>query len=218
MENRKIKLRDKKYIESTEYEEWMMTKRLSDGEEINGAQRMSPNFRFRLFEENGLGAWRHWGSYENRELIAKFAYNPELKGIDFGGGRGPISPHADIVDPYFREKYGLMSKYPTLDFYEDETIDYIWSSHTLEHVLHPMSIVKEMRRVLKKGGTLLLLLPAYTCRRWWPGLCTTHKHIFCLGFDFERAISIDFLLEKLGFSIIKAYYCGDMSIFIHAEK
>jgi len=109
-------------------------------------------------------------------------------------------------------------KYPTLHFYKDNSIDYIWSSHTLEHTKNPVGILKKMYEILKKGGTLLLLLPTYTCRRWRPNPANTHRHIFCLDDDDEESISINILLENTGFSIIKAYYCGDNSIFIHCEK
>jgi SAM-dependent methyltransferase len=39
------------------------------------------------------------------------------------------------------------------------TFDVVFSNHSLEHVLHPILALKEMRRVLKPGGKLILVLP-----------------------------------------------------------
>jgi SAM-dependent methyltransferase len=40
-----------------------------------------------------------------------------------------------------------------------ETYDFILSSHSLEHIANPVKALKEWIRVLKKEGTLLLILP-----------------------------------------------------------
>ena len=39
---------------------------------------------------------------------------------------------------------------------EDESVDFIVFSHVIEHLYHPIQILKEACRVLKKGGKLLL--------------------------------------------------------------
>ncbi len=40
-----------------------------------------------------------------------------------------------------------------------ETYDFVCSSHTLEHVANPLAALEEWLRVLRPGGTLILLLP-----------------------------------------------------------
>jgi len=42
---------------------------------------------------------------------------------------------------------------------EDESFDYIYSSHTLEHVIDAGESLKNWWRVLKPGGYLLLYIP-----------------------------------------------------------
>lgn len=213
-----MKLKGKKFLESTKYTEWMIKYRMKNEYKIGSARICSKNFMHRMGNEYGLGAWRHWGTYENRELILKYTHNPNLKGIDFGGALGPISPYADIVDIVRRTNYGLTIKTPNLSIYADNSIDYIWSSHALEHTDNMVKILYKMKDILKPNGTILFLLPAYTCRRWRPLVTNTHKYIFCLSDDDATSISIDKLLETIGFSIKKIYYCGDNSIFIHAKK
>lgn len=43
----------------------------------------------------------------------------------------------------------------------DESFDAVWCSHVLEHVLNPGQALAEIRRVLKPGGRLFLILPEY---------------------------------------------------------
>lgn len=42
---------------------------------------------------------------------------------------------------------------------EDNFFDYVYSSHSLEHVRNPIVCLKEIRRVLKDSGKLLVILP-----------------------------------------------------------
>ena len=50
-----------------------------------------------------------------------------------------------------------------LDF-PDESFDKIYSTHTIEHIPDLTKALKEMARVLKKGGRLLLVYPAEPIR------------------------------------------------------
>lgn len=43
--------------------------------------------------------------------------------------------------------------------YENETFDIVLASHVIEHIPNPQQVVKEMGRVLKKGGALLIATP-----------------------------------------------------------
>ncbi len=47
----------------------------------------------------------------------------------------------------------------TLAEYADATFDYVRANHSLEHVLDPPTIVREMYRVLKPGGTVFIGVP-----------------------------------------------------------
>lgn len=43
--------------------------------------------------------------------------------------------------------------------FEDNYFDYILCSHTLEHVLEPLKVAKELHRILKRKGEIVFLLP-----------------------------------------------------------
>lgn len=46
-----------------------------------------------------------------------------------------------------------------LGFAADEQYDFLLSSHTLEHVANPLKTLREWRRVVRPGGTLVMVLP-----------------------------------------------------------
>lgn len=48
----------------------------------------------------------------------------------------------------------------------DEVADVVISHHMLEHVSHPIDVLREMRRILRTGGTLLLHVPYEVQRRY----------------------------------------------------
>ena len=41
----------------------------------------------------------------------------------------------------------------------DESYDFVLSSHSLEHVDHPLEVVREMRRICRRGGRVVLVVP-----------------------------------------------------------
>ena len=89
-----------------------------------------------------LGAWRWLGLYENRELLSSYVFDKSKKGLDFGGARGPISAHVDICDRLDKDLFGRNTKYHSIEEVEDSSFDYIWSSHTLEHLYDVEYILK----------------------------------------------------------------------------
>ena len=64
--------------------------------------------------------------------------------------------------------------------FKDETLDYVFSSHMLEHVVDPVAVLREMWRCLKDGGYLVLYLPHADLypRMGQPGANPDHKHDF----------------------------------------
>ncbi len=93
-------------------------------------------------------------------------------GLDIGGrGYGkndePIRPGCTIVDLGYPGYDGK-----TLPF-DDASIGWILSSHTLEHIMFPEAAIQEWFRVLKEGGRLLIAVPhAYLYER----RLTIHHH------------------------------------------
>ena len=223
---------DKNYLLSQEYVDDMLE--CYDGNFndyinfLDDANLKTNNYNFRHFISHFRhGGWRWKGILTYRETFVNLIYNDNLKGIDFGGSQRPISEHIDIVDLEDIDFYGRKVKYKSLSEV-DYDIDFIFSSHTLEHIPNLEEILQQMYDNLVKDGILALNLPAYSCKRWiaktghWMG-GTPHVHTFKLSKtkvdeDITNLLDIDSLLEKFGFKISLAEYTGDNSIIIFAEK
>ena len=122
--------------------------------------------------------------------------------LDFGCGS---KPYRDIftVEKYIGLDYGteVSEKNELLAadvFYDGKTIpfeanhfDSVFSSEVLEHVFNPDEILKEINRVLKPGGHILL-----TCPFFWP----EHEQ----PYDYARysSFGLKHLVEKNGFEVV----------------
>jgi SAM-dependent methyltransferase len=110
-----------------------------------------------------------------KESVEYFTKTYGLQGkkvLDVGAGRGYLQ---DIVDDYtgldispsakrfFHKKFvhGSATYMP----FADNEFDGLWTIWVLEHVPNPEAAVREIRRVVKDGG-MLLLAPAWNCREW----------------------------------------------------
>jgi len=62
-------------------------------------------------------------------------------------------------------RLGLPTRHGSLigQWQEAEVFDVIHCSHTIEHVPDPVAYLKEMHRLLKRGGQLMLACPNYAC-------------------------------------------------------
>lgn len=82
-------------------------------------------------------------------------------GIDFGCGRQPLKG-AEGVD------INGMYKRKTVEEFEDNSLDYVYSSHMMEHV--PVTEVMRLLRLfhvkLKDNGIIFFLLPHACCEYW----------------------------------------------------
>ena len=185
------------------------------------------NWNFRVSQLKGLGAWRWLSSYRHKDIISEFIFS-DMEGIDFGGNSGPIWGNTEIIDIEPKYKYRKIE-----DIYEME-LDYIFTSHTLEHVPDLYKILKELYRILKRNGTMIIIVPAWNCERWRAGYPNnTHKWTFSLdnsnyidSIDEQnnhikimvRYTNIVNELGTAGFVIKQAEYTYDNSIFILATK
>jgi len=88
--------------------------------------------------------------------------------LDVGSGTIPIEGFVG-VDPYNTPKNGVKAFAENLP-YEDNSVDEIYSSHALEHIvkLRVVPTLKEWYRVLKLGGKLTVRVPDLAwCCNWW---------------------------------------------------
>ena len=59
-----------------------------------------------------------------------------------------------------------------------QKVDYVFSSHCLEHITHWVDIMDYWHETLKEGGILFLYLPDYSQEYWRPWNNRKHMNIF----------------------------------------
>ena len=84
---------------------------------------------------------------------------------------------------------------------ESEVFDIIHISHTIEHVPDPMAYIREMRRLLKPGGHLMLACPNYASL---PRILQKDSWIWCLDSHLWQftAGQMRHFIESNGFDIV----------------
>ncbi len=93
-------------------------------------------------------------------------------------------PGARCIDKSFDDKYDALHL-PT-----EDNIDYIFSSHCLEHVENWVDVLNYWTEVLRIGGILFIYLPHYDQEYWRPW--NDRKHIHVLTPQILR----DYMVEK----------------------
>ena len=100
------------------------------------------------------------------------------EGLDIGCASDPLTPECSGWDlPNGDAQY--------LDGIEDESFDFVYSSHCLEHMVDVRIALKNWFRVVREGGTLILYIPhrdLYEKKRALPSRWNIdHKHMFLIG-------------------------------------
>lgn len=120
------------------------------------------------------------------------------RGLDLGCGPEKAFPHFIGVDNYTdTQLFGIQMKpdvvcnVTKLDVFGSASMDFIYSSHCLEHIEDHKSTLKEWWRVVRPGGYLILYLPhkEFYPNIGQPGGNVDHKH------DFLPADIIDAMRE-----------------------
>ena len=108
-------------------------------------------------------------------------------GLDLGCGTGKAYPHFIGVDNHKdKELFGnptvsdIKADVEKLPMFSDGSMDFVFSSHTLEHIENFNAALKEWWRVVKVGGNLVLYLPHKELypNIGQPGANPDHKHDF----------------------------------------
>ena len=94
----------------------------------------------------------------------------------------------------------------------DETVDYIYSSHCLEHVDDWVTTIIYWISKIKNGGILFLYLPDFSQKYWRPWNNKKHKHCF------TPEIIYNFLLDYKMKNIYKSGIDLNNSFMIVCEK
>jgi len=148
--------------------------------------------------------------YEMNEVIE---YTKGL-GVEVGCGlnkihTGAIGINLVLSDMDFGYPFGAQIKADgiSLPWFTDNSLDYVFSSHCLEHFHEPEKALKEWTRIIREGGYLVLILPH---KNYYPNIGNPqankdHKHDF-LPEDVKKMIDeirkyeiirIDTLHDKL---------------------
>jgi SAM-dependent methyltransferase len=97
-------------------------------------------------------------SHESRTTSGFYSKFMSGQGLDIGYSGG--NPNAEPVLP---TAIGVDFGYPGYDGkvlpFPDESRDYVFSSHCLEHITDHYSAIKEWFRVVKTGGHLVIIVP-----------------------------------------------------------
>lgn len=94
------------------------------------------------------------------------------KGLDIGPGKWPLKGAIPIENGEDQNAYKL-------DSFEDSSLDYVFSSHCLEHLKRWEDALSLWIRKLKTGGVLFLYLPHESMKMWRPGgPWVRHHHLW----------------------------------------
>jgi SAM-dependent methyltransferase len=140
---------------------------------------------------------RYVDEHARFDALIRRHLRPGISVLDAGAGRGVMYPYdyKDIVarvagvdtDPSVKQNANLtdaeVADLASLP-YDDETFDLIFSKYGFEHLERPELVMRELRRVLKPGGCLLI----HTPNRWHyvPMLATITPTSFHTWFNEKR--------------------------------
>lgn len=95
-------------------------------------------------------------------LIESGFYARHIEGkkvIDVGVGRLDTFDGADPICEWAEMHDKDICDATTMEAYEDESFDTVYSSHILEHLSDPIAAVKNWLRICKKGGIVFISVP-----------------------------------------------------------
>jgi SAM-dependent methyltransferase len=134
---------------------------------------------------------------------------PVLAGVEEGRKAGFDIRHGSLLDVRLA----------------DASFDYVRSNHSFEHIVNPLEVLKEIRRILRPGGKLFIgvpnaqSLPARVFGRyWWYMGVPLHPYTY-------SPATLTLLLVKAGFQIEAVYYnsnyggvTGSLQIFLNRNS
>lgn len=123
---------------------------------------------------------------ESRKIVWQVAPYLRGRGIDVGAGTFKVLPQAISVDNGTDNVLFGMAFRPDvwvpnaeeLGIFGSKSMDFVYSSHLLEHLEHPQKALHEWWRLIKDGGVMILYLPHDELypKVGEPGANVDHKH------------------------------------------
>lgn len=136
---------------------------------------------------------------ESKKIVWEVAPYLRGQGIDVGAGSFKVLPHAISVDNGCdNHMFGIdfkaditVKSAEEMPIFGTHTLDWVYSSHLLEHLEKPEKALKEWWRVLKPKGLLILYLPHEDLypKVGEEGANPDHKH------NLNEQMVIDWMLE-----------------------
>jgi SAM-dependent methyltransferase len=147
---------------------------------------------------------------KERRIKEKFFENYcNGKGIDIGCGDNPLTDEIEKWDKQDGDACYMRGV-------ENESFDFVYSSHCLEHLDFPHLALQNWFRILKTGGFLIVCVPhrdLYEKKRMLPSLWNEEHKSFWLPDkdDPPNTFSLKAFIEKwlTGFEIIEMKVCSD---------
>ena len=111
--------------------------------------------------------WRATDPMCNESKKICWEVSPYLRGrgVDIGAGDFKVLPHVISVDNMHHQAFGfsvkpdVVAEADKLDMFASASMDFVYSSHTLEHVADMPTTLREWWRLVKPGGYLVMYLP-----------------------------------------------------------
>ncbi len=217
----------KEFIFSEEYDDIMsMYLETPFENDLHEAQKQTPNFLYRHHDRNHeLCIFRWRGIQKYKDIIVEMASRQGGTNIDLGGAACPLGFSTKVVDFLNKDAFGRKVPYKYIDQVPGK-IDFLFSSHTLEHIVELKKTLQELSQKMNKNGLLIFHLPSFSCERWRVGTHSNKKyndHCWTFGLtddkinpdSYENYLEIDTLIGHY-FKIEIAENCGDDSIYIQA--
>ncbi|MBX3241113.1 MAG: class I SAM-dependent methyltransferase [Chitinophagaceae bacterium] len=134
-------------------------------------------------------------------------YDINQRILDFGCGLGQNIYYLPNAMGYDISEFGIefcrkkgINATTNLDEVPDEGFDIVFSAHVLEHHPHPKTMIEDMYRKLKKGSTLILVIPFERHGKGKPEF-DLNQHLYTWNFQ-----AINNLLLTVGFEILENKY------------
>lgn len=164
--------------------------------------------------ERVWGGWRYcgrtWPDYLTvggaAAAISRVALSfCEGSGIDVGAGYWCL-PGAEPVDP-FRGPGRVRS----LDDFAPGSLDFVFSSHCLEHISDWRAALRAWVRCIRPGGAVFLYLPHPSCPLWTPGSPFVGTgHVWSPSLDVVAAelvrLDCDIVAQDAGPDFMESFY------------
>ena len=134
--------------------------------------------------------WLHYMRHDEEGVLKEFSKKKNIKILELGGDDGYIAKCladkgyniiSTDISPKFPSIFPVTKiKDEELDF-PSETFDLIFTSHVIAHVKNLELFFREIKRVLKKDGLIINLVPTVS---WW--ITTNFWHYVLTPYNFLK--------------------------------